>query len=230
VSGDGYRVSELADASGATVDTIRFYQHKGLMDPPQRRGRVAFYSDEHLARLKRIRELQAEGLSLATIARVLSGMHPADAALVSAVTAAEPGPGTMNLHELSDATGVPAGLLETLAAEGFLEPGADGSYSRGDVEAVKAGMELLDAGVPLNELLELGRSYSDSVAAIAERAVDLFDRYVRRPVHDSADEAAAATGLVERFERLMPSAGTLIRHEFERALLAAARERIELAD
>jgi hypothetical protein len=34
-----YRVEELAAATGVGVDTIRFYQGRGLLDAPERRGR-----------------------------------------------------------------------------------------------------------------------------------------------------------------------------------------------
>ena len=47
-----YRVEELAKASGLPVDTIRFYQGKGLLPAPRRLGRLAVYGDAHLERLK----------------------------------------------------------------------------------------------------------------------------------------------------------------------------------
>ncbi len=223
-----YRVHELAQASGVSVDTIRYYQHRGLLDPPSRKGRVAFYSKQHLARIKRIRELQSQGLSLQTIKRFLDGIHPADAALVSAVTAEA----TMTLEEVADAAAVPLALLESLVSEGLLPartPGAEHSYTEADVQAVRAGLALLEAGVPLSSLLELGRRYTSSVEDVAERAVALFDEYVRRPARSKRDEKAARKELVEAFERLLPAASTLVRHQFERTLLAAARRRIESA-
>src|ERR687890_407591 len=64
-----FRVDGLAARSGVSVDTVRFYQSRGLLPPPRREGRVAWYDDEHLERLARIRRLQARGLTLATIAR-----------------------------------------------------------------------------------------------------------------------------------------------------------------
>ena len=41
-----------------SVDTIRFYQKRRLLPPPDREGRVAWYGPEHVERLARIRELQ----------------------------------------------------------------------------------------------------------------------------------------------------------------------------
>ena len=53
-----FRVEELAARSGVRVDTLRFYQARGLLPAPERVGRVAVYGDEHLARVRRIKELQ----------------------------------------------------------------------------------------------------------------------------------------------------------------------------
>ena len=49
-----YKVDELAQAAGITVDTVRYYQNKGLLAPPAREGRNAIYDESHLARLQRI--------------------------------------------------------------------------------------------------------------------------------------------------------------------------------
>ena len=67
------RVAELADAAGVGVDTVRFYQSRSLIPAPTRRGRFAIYSEEHLERIRRIRELLDGGFSLAQIHRLLDG-------------------------------------------------------------------------------------------------------------------------------------------------------------
>ena len=87
-----YRVDELAAQCGVSVDTVRFYQAKGLMPPGQREGRVSWYSEEHRQRLSRIRDLKEKGFSLATIRRLLAGeLDAADEALASALASAMPG-------------------------------------------------------------------------------------------------------------------------------------------
>ena len=68
-----YRVEALAAKADVSVDTVRFYQSRGLLPPPRREGRVAWYGDEHVERLARIRRLQARGLNLVTIKRLLDG-------------------------------------------------------------------------------------------------------------------------------------------------------------
>jgi DNA-binding transcriptional MerR regulator len=60
-------LAELAERSGVPARTIRLYISQGILDPPLRAGRQAAYGDEHLARLRQIRQLQREGLTLADI-------------------------------------------------------------------------------------------------------------------------------------------------------------------
>jgi len=68
---DTLTIAELADRSGMTVRNIRSYQSRGLLHPPDIRGRVAHYNGAHLARLQLIASLQREGFTLAAIKRLV---------------------------------------------------------------------------------------------------------------------------------------------------------------
>lgn len=226
-----YRVDQLAARAEVTVDTIRFYQSKGLLDPPRREGRVAWYGDDHLERLAHIRRLRHRGLSLATIGRLLRGeLDAADEALASVVSG-PPDTETFTLEDLAGRSGIPVGLLRALAREQLLVPqqvGGEPRFTGADVEAAAAGLKLLEAGLPLPEVLDLARQHHLAMRAVAERAVGLFDTYVRRPLRESGrpdDEAAAR--LVEAFTTLLPATVGLVAYHFERTLLAVAQEHIE---
>jgi len=65
-------VDELAARVGLTVRTTRYYAGLGLLPPPVRRGRIAWYGAEHVARLELIRALQDHGFTLAAIERYLA--------------------------------------------------------------------------------------------------------------------------------------------------------------
>ena len=71
-------VDELAASAGLTVRTTRYYAGLGLLPPPVRRGRIAWYGAQHRARLDLIRALQDHGFTLAAIERYLSRV-PLDA-------------------------------------------------------------------------------------------------------------------------------------------------------
>ena len=221
-------MEQLASAADVSVDTVRFYQSKGLLPPPRREGRVAWYSGEHVERLERIRRLQARGLTLATIRRLLSGeLDAADEALVTAL--AEPAHSTeaLTLEELAERSGIPLPLLQAVEREGLLVPRQDG-YTAEDVAVAQAGLRLLEHGLPLPELLELAREHHAAMRAVAERAVELFDAHVRRPLREAGlPEEEAAARLVQAFEVLLPATTGVVGHHFVRTLLAVAQEHIE---
>lgn len=74
-----YAIDELADRAGVSRRTVRYYVQRGLLPAPTGVGRGKHYTDAHLARLVRIRELQEEGVALADIAARLDGQAPAAA-------------------------------------------------------------------------------------------------------------------------------------------------------
>ncbi|MGH2788289.1 MAG: MerR family transcriptional regulator [Actinomycetota bacterium] len=228
-----YRVDELARLSGVSVDTVRFYQGRGLIEPPERDGRLAWYSDGHLDRLRHIRDLKDKGFNLASIRRVLDGDVDADRALAAAVagpaTASSEGAEVMSLQELATATGVSPALLAAIEREGLLAPRyVDGRpvYSSGDADTVRAGLALLETGLPLSELLALARKHDAAMKAIADEAVEMFIRFVRDPIRaDAASGDEAAARLIDAFRSMLPATTKLVAHHFERVLLEAARDR-----
>jgi DNA-binding transcriptional MerR regulator len=234
--GGRLRVEALAARADTSVDTIRFYQKRKLLPPPQREGRIAWYGAEHVERLAHIRALQARGLTLALIGRIVRGeLDDTDAPLAAAVaTAADDADGPerfLTIDELAHLTGVPRALLETVAAEGLLLPrthGGEDRYTAADVDVVRAGMALLEQGLPLDELLALARVHHDETRAVAERAVEMFDAHVRQPLRVAdiaADERAGR--LVDAFRALLPAITALVTHHFRRVLLEVAQEHLE---
>jgi DNA-binding transcriptional MerR regulator len=66
-------LAELSEETGIPARTIRFYISRGLLSGPVKAGRGAVYTGEHLARLKEVQKLQAEGRSLSEIAAMAAG-------------------------------------------------------------------------------------------------------------------------------------------------------------
>src|SRR2546423_15129438 len=116
-----YRVEQLAAVCDVSVDTVRYYQSLGLLPPPEREGRIAFYGDRHAERIREIRGLQRKGLTLAAVKRVVAGeLGTADADLAAAVAAAR-GTGDdelLTLDEFANRSGVPASLIQAVEREG----------------------------------------------------------------------------------------------------------------
>lgn len=229
-----YRVEQLASACDVSVDTIRYYQSRGLLPPPEREGRVAWYGAEHARRIREIRSLQRRGLTLAAIKRVVDGDGGrADADLAAAVAAAR-GEGDeeelLPLEGFAQRSGVPASLIQAVEREGIqLGRRVDGEvrYTTADIDMVRAALRLLEFGLPLGELLALARDAHDAMVGLADRAVELFDEHVRKPIRDTAgSEEIAAAQLVEAFDTLLPAATNLVANHFRRVLLDRAEERL----
>ena len=120
------RVAELAEAAGVGVDTVRFYQARGLLPAPLRRGRFAIYGRDHLERLRRIRSLLEAGFSLAQIRRLLEAEEAnastprrvgagagrrariEPATLLASLAEKSVGDGTCSQAELAQEIGVPS--------------------------------------------------------------------------------------------------------------------------
>lgn len=221
-----YGVEQLAAAAGVRVDTIRYYQAQGLLPVPRRSGRRAVYGESHLARLKRIRELQREGLSLAVIKRMLAPRGRGNAALKRAL-AEQRGDQRYSRSDLASASGVSEELIAAVESAGLVEPvrvAGKPRYGDLDVELARAALAVLREGFPLAELLALALRHAENTREITERAADLFDRHVRRDRH--GDERPEKD-VVASFTRLMPAITTLVAHHFQRTLVAVALARLE---
>ncbi len=67
------RIGEVADATGTTTKTLRFYETTGLMQPPTRTaGGYRDYPADAVQRVHFIRRSRAAGLTLAQIREVLA--------------------------------------------------------------------------------------------------------------------------------------------------------------
>jgi DNA-binding transcriptional MerR regulator len=275
------RVEQLAVESDVSVDTIRYYQSKGLLEPPRREGRIAWYGSRHVERLARVRSLQRRGFTLATIARLVTGeLDAADEALLGELSGVrresgqtvhqaghpgDPGGGhrgdggtsdagdlgtaSYTLGELATETGIPLALLKAIEAEGLLVArriNGQERYTPEDVAASKAGLLLLEWGIPLSALLELARRHHVATEAVTREAVAMFSVYVRGPLRDGqrhgangqlSGEAADASEdesadqdtdrLLQAYSELLPAVNTLVGYHFTRTLVKTALDHVE---
>lgn len=156
-------------------------------------------------------------------------LDPWDEALLAALEHPN-GKELLTLTELAEASDLSPTLLEVVVREGFLTPSKDGIeplFDLADVEPLKAGLALVEAGLPLGELLDLARRTDSAMRPIAEEAVEVFARFVRDSVEANAgSEAEAAARLVEAFRAMLPATGRLVDHHFRRLLLDGAKRRL----
>ncbi|MEU9154085.1 MerR family transcriptional regulator [Streptomyces sp. NPDC048417] len=198
-------MEELAGLAGITVRTLRFYRERKLIPPPRREGRIAWYDDHHLARLRTISALLERGHTLNGIAELAEAFdHGRDVAdLLGVGTPTEEEPVRLTPEELAarfEGEATPENLAAALDL-GYL--GTDGD------DIVHISRRLLDAsealvreGFPLAEVLAAGRSVREHADALAELFAELVLRH----------------GPQEDMERLRPLARSVVEAEVSLAL------------
>ncbi|KND39200.1 MerR family transcriptional regulator [Streptomyces acidiscabies] len=162
-------MEELASLAGITVRTLRFYRERKLLAPPRREGRIAWYDDHHLARLRTIAALLERGHTLTGIAELAEALdHGRDITDVLGLAPTEEEPVRLTPEELAarfEGQTTPENLAAALAL-GYL--GTDGD------EIVHISRRLLDVsstlvheGIPLADILAAAhevRTHTDALA------------------------------------------------------------------
>ncbi|MFH8990902.1 MerR family transcriptional regulator [Streptomyces sp. NPDC017940] len=213
-------MEELAEEAGITVRTVRFYRERGLIPPPRREGRIAWYDEHHLARLRTIAALLERGHTLNGIAELADAFeHGRDVAeLLGMEGPSEEVPVRLTPEELADrfAGDVTPENLSAALDLGYL--GTDGD------DIVHISRRLLDAsatlvrqGIPLAAVLEAGRRVREHADALAELFVTVVRTHapqdtdvsveMLRPVAKSVVEAELSLALDRRITDEKPTGG-----------------------
>ncbi len=222
-----YTVDEIAQLTGTTVRTIRWYQSEGLLPSPRRAGRVAMYDAEHVARLESIRDLQAHGLTLTAIRRLIDRAPGTAGTTALAFVKAAVGQTVEKEAEIITAAegatrlrirveDIDSDLVEKLGIARVLD---DGRWKIVAPAAFDASIELAQVGVPLERRIEIGRILHEHSQAMARAVVELFIDHLWRPSSlDAVDDPAAWEALTDAVQRLRPLAATTVASLFDAAL------------
>ena len=204
-----YRVEELAVSGGVSVDTIRYYQGLGLLQPPRRAGRVALYDESHAHRLGRIRELADSGFTLRQIGELVerAGRNGEGDPLLEVLAKQRPAPATMTLADLAARTGVAEPLLRLGVDAGLLHPATEAGRERFDDEQaamVQTLGRLLDSGVDLEPLVALATTHAVNIESLVTGAIAMYRAAVdAQPGLDRRHIAADIQALVPAVTRLV---------------------------
>jgi DNA-binding transcriptional MerR regulator len=151
-----YSLQDLADLTGVTPRTIRYYVASGLLPSPGRVGPGTTYGESHLARLRLIRQLASEHLPLAEIRARLVSLDDATVRSIAGAPATEPAPSSA------------ADYIRTVLA-GSGHPLRAGSPGAPAVAAPK--------GSAPTEPFEPGRSQWDRIVLVPD-----IELHIRRPL------------------------------------------------
>ncbi|MGH8925353.1 MAG: hypothetical protein ACRDWA_12060 [Acidimicrobiia bacterium] len=154
-------------------------------------------------------------------------LDPWDKALAEALAPKAP---LLTFEEIARQTEMPPTLMEVVVREGFLKPVSSDPeplFDPRDVAPIRAGLSLVDAGLPLGELLDLARKMDAAMQPVVDQAIELFVRFVRDSVEANAgSDDEAAKRLVEAFKVMLPATGRIVDHHFRSLLLEGARQRL----
>ncbi len=218
-------IDELARRTGMTVRNIRAHQSRGLLPPPEVHARVGYYGREHVARLKLIAEMQADGFNLRAIERLLSDSRGAAESALGfkrALTAPfqSEDPEVVTADQLTkrfpaDDTGEVLLKAERL---GVLRPLGDGRYEVPSPSLLRAAEEVTARGVPLTAAVALVEKLKRNSEAVSRAFVQMFLEEVWQPFEDAGMPEKRWPEIVETIERLRPLASEALLAVFHQAM------------
>lgn len=204
-----YTIDELAAHTGVPSRTIRFYQARGVLPPPKRRGRIAVYDAVHAERLRTVGALQGKGLRLQAIRDVVSDAD-GDAEAVRKWFGVDPPtpdadelPELLTEQELKGMLGNPSqGALNRLVRRGALDRQGQGAQVRYAV--VTPGLlvlarRLASAGVDLETAIRLQEILERRFARAARDVVGCAIGKLRKRLNDDARHDGASAVLAKLF-------------------------------
>ena len=217
-------IEQLAAEVGMSVRNIRNHHSRGLLAPPEVRARVGYYSAEHVARLRLIQDLQADGFNLAAIERLLSGPDELASRLIglrAAVTAPfDPEtPQVVTREELEQRFGEASPKdLERVRRLRVLVALGDDRFEVTSPALLDAAEQVMALGIPLHTTLELIERVSRDCDSVARSFVKLFLKELWQPFEREGQPQ-------ERWDELIGAVDTL-RPVASEALLAMFKLRM----
>lgn len=225
----GLTIDELAARVGLTVRTIRAYSSRGLLPPPRLRGRTGLYDDEHLSRLTAIKEMLADGYTLAAVERVLekapAGVTASGLALHRALLTPwlPEEPEVVDRSTLEARSGAPIGedLLDRLVSLGVVVPLPDGRLRIDSPSLLRAGLQVVALGIAADKVVAAQQLVNVHAQAAARIYVDMFRDTVWRDFADAGRPEADWPRVQQAVERVQPVASQAMLATFRLAMAQA---------
>jgi DNA-binding transcriptional MerR regulator len=240
-------IRELAQRTGMTVRNIRAHQTRGLLPPPVVRGRTGYYNEEHVARIALTREMQADGLNLEAIRRVLESGDGGSATEIFDFTRAlrapfeDEAPEIIGADELASVWGPERApepeLMRRAEKLGVLRTLPDGQIEVISPRLQRAAVALAELGVGPEGALATAEKLRRHADGVARAFVDLFVKEVWQPFDRAGRPEGDWPKVRESLDRMRPLAsdallavfqiamGEAVEKASERTLRLAARKR-----
>jgi DNA-binding transcriptional MerR regulator len=209
-------VEQLAAEVGMSVRNIRNHHTRGLLPPPEVRARVGYYNSEHVARLRLILDLQADGFNLAAIERLLSGSDGLAERLLGlrrAVTTPFEAESAefITAEELDKRFGeLDAKDAERVRKLKLLVPLGEDRFEVPSPALLAAAEEVVALGIPLHAALVLVERMSRDCDSVARDFTKLFLRELWKPFDEAGQPDEGWDELIEGVDSLRPLASAAL--------------------
>jgi DNA-binding transcriptional MerR regulator len=234
---DAITIDDLAREANLPSSTIRLYQNRGLLPAPQRRGRVGYYGQPHLDRLRLIAHLQERGFSLAAIKEALDAWESGQ-----------------SIGQLLDVGDIAPGLARQplrLSPDELADRFAGVELTQADlVRAAEMGLVQIDGadvlvanpafadlgpaiarlGIPVSEILDEHQALRDALTVVAERFQAVFERHVWTRFVEAGMPADEVPRLAGDVSQLTDLATSVVVNELRDQFAALATSYLERVD
>jgi DNA-binding transcriptional MerR regulator len=216
---ESFPIEELARRTGMTVRTLRAYQSRKLLPAPEVRSRMGYYSGRHVARVELVKDLQAEGFKLDTIARMLDNTGESDVEILQFSRTVkslfgESEPQIIDVAELAErfpaASGNQAEMISRAEKLGLLRRLDDQRYEELAPGVLRAGQDAMTSlNVDLRRALKLVEQLRRHADGVAKLYLELYLETVWKPFADAGqpdDQWPAVQTALERLRGIAEAA------------------------
>ena len=215
-------IDQLAQRTGMTVRNLRAHQSRGLLPPPEVRARTGFYGAEHVARVELIKELQADGLPLELIKRMVASAGSSAELLRFTRGVREPfgdeEPQVVDAAQLAALFGSGPEPLAKAEKLGLIRSLGEGGYEVVSPRLAEAGAELQVLGIDASHALDVVAKLRRLTDSAAKTFVELFLETVWKPFDRAGRPEEQWPEVYDAMQRLRPLAADAVLAVFQIAM------------
>lgn len=216
-------IGELARRTGMTIRNIRAHQTRGILPPPEVHGRTGYYTENHVARIELTKEMQAEGLNLEAIRRVLESSEGSSREMIDFARAVrapfeDETPEIFEEGELAAAWGAEEfdpKLIARIEELGIMRRLPDGKAEVLSPRLQRGGAALIELGVSPQAAVETAEALRGYSEGVARTFVELFVREIWEPFDKAGRPEEDWAKVREALDRLRPLASDALLAMFQ---------------